>query len=79
MYKRKQCFPLDSRGHQGLDGQRGRTMIEAALNCRMMDKTDGMKLKGGKQLKCSDQSLWASALIPTEPGHRNIELNLSSK
>jgi len=42
--------------------------------------TDGIKLKGGKhQLKCSDQSLWASALIPTEPGHRNIELNLSSR
>jgi len=45
-----------------------------------MDMTDEIKLKGGKhQLKCSDQSLWASALIPTEPGHRNIELNLSSK
>jgi hypothetical protein len=53
--KGRKCCPLDSRGHRGLDGQRGRTRIEAALNCRMMDMTDGTKLKGGKhQLKCSD-------------------------
>jgi len=50
--KGKKCCPLDSRGHQWLDGQRGRTRIEAALNCWMMDMTDGIKLKGGKhQLK----------------------------
>ena len=49
--KGKKCCPLDSRGHQGLDGQRGRARIEAALNCRMMDMTDGNKLKGGKPVK----------------------------